>query len=126
MSGNLLSFLQCSAIQQICRYSRSTEAVAADGISKPRGARPAFDYCERLTAVEAVLRQIPLPVERAKKGDALPTNASGRNHECVQVFFCLVMCRHVVPFPALLMQPEPPSFSLLEEVLHVHCIHSPN
>jgi len=54
MGGDTLGVLQRAAAFEISRYPRRAERVAAGGGRKIRGARPALDHSQHVSAVHAV------------------------------------------------------------------------
>src|SRR5262249_43339067 len=119
--GHLLRDLQLSAALQIRRDPRGAERVATDESLDARARRAPADH-----EIHFRLRHAPLgellrfAPRRPEEGSALLVLDASSFDVSGNIFFEVVMRRHLVALAALLMQPYPPAAILKIPILDIH------
>ena len=119
MPGNLLRVLEGPTVRQIRRDARRPERVAARGQRQSGGQDPTLDHRQDDTPRQGPPGQLTRPIDTLKQRRFRVPDGGGAEIRREGVLGAM-MGRHVVPLPALFVEPQPASWSLRKIVLPLH------
>ena len=121
MRGHHLRLLEHPAVCEINRNPGRPEGVAADLCLNPGRLRPPLNHVECIGAGQRPLGELPRPPDGTpEQRPFLVLSDPSRPDVAVEILLERMVRRHLVIFPALLVEPEPPALALGEVVLDPH------
>lgn len=120
---NLLGAFERSAAEKVGRDPCGPPRVAADPVGETGVSSPPLYHRQNLPASDAAIREIAAAIDRPEEG-CLSLQRQVHDLEVgIQVFFGLVVGRHLMKPSALLVQSKPPALAVRVVVFAVHANH---
>ena len=121
MVGELLGLFQSSAVGQVVRDAGGPKSVAPDDGRNDGVLRPPANHVVDVAAGDPLREELfRLSLRHSKERSPLLRAKLRRVEIGVEILFQLVVHRHLVELSALLVQPDPPAFSLRVVIFDVH------
>lgn len=109
-----------TAVFQIGRDPGGPKRVATRAFRKSGDARSAFDHAECIAARHRLWCQPPIAIDGAEEGTFLVTFDVRRRKVGIEIRLSIMMGRDLMAFSTFLVESEPPAFTVLKVVLHLH------